>query len=185
MQTKSIALTIVFAAIAIALNPAFSRIAIPAPFFPFISYQIWEIPIVTAFMIIGPKHGVLAAIINGAILFAFFPGVVSLGDVLACLSMLLGIFVVTNVITRNNPAQETRYTARSIASYTVLGVIFRISIMAVLDYVFLLRPIAGVSVDEAAVLAMIPLIAIFNLTQPLYTVPIGCFIAKTVGKSLK
>ncbi len=73
MQTKSIAAVAVFAAVAIALNPAFSRIAVPAPFFPFISYQIWEIPIVTAFMMIGSRYGVAAALINGLDPLCFLP----------------------------------------------------------------------------------------------------------------
>ncbi len=81
--------------------------------------------------------------------------------------------------------KESRYASKSILSYVALGIVFRILIMAVLDYAVLLRPIAGVSVDEAAVIAMIPLIALFNLTQPLYTIPVGTFIAKTIGKRLR
>ncbi len=182
--TRSIAITVVFAALAIALNPAFSRIAIPAPFFPFISYQIWEIPIVAAFLMIGPKYGTFAALISGAILFAFFPGVVSLGDVLACLSVLSGIYCY-----QTHRSQKTttgyRHGKRAIISYVALGTIFRVLIMAVLDYVFLLRPIAGIYLEESLVIASILLIAVFNATQPLYTIPLGYAIARTISKNVK
>jgi riboflavin transporter FmnP len=159
-------------------------IAIPAPFFPFISYQIWEIPIVVVFLMIGPKYGTFAALISGAILFAFFPGVVSLGDELACLSVLSGIYVAAKLIARKKPQQETDHGKRAIVSYVALGTIFRVLIMAVLDYVFLLRPIAGIYLEESLVVTSI-LIAVFNATQPLYTIPLGYAIARTISKNVK
>ncbi len=57
MDTKKLTLTIVFAALAIALNPALAGLAIAAPFAPQLFYQIWEIPIVTALLIVSPLSG--------------------------------------------------------------------------------------------------------------------------------
>jgi riboflavin transporter FmnP len=53
MNTKTLALTIVFTALTIAINVAGPKI--PAPFAPFLQYQLWEIPIVIAFLSIGIK----------------------------------------------------------------------------------------------------------------------------------
>jgi len=74
MNTKTLALTIVFAAVTVALNPAFTNIAFPAPYAIFLYYQIWEIPIVAAFLIGGPKTGVFISILNTVVLLAVFPG---------------------------------------------------------------------------------------------------------------
>ena len=51
MNTKTVATIAVFSALAIALN--LSPFKIPAPFAPFLIYQIWEIPIVAAFLLFG------------------------------------------------------------------------------------------------------------------------------------
>jgi riboflavin transporter FmnP len=185
MDTKSIALTAVFAAITVALNPAFSKIAVPAPFFPFLSYQIWEIPIVVAFLLIGYKSGVAVTLINGAILLSFLPNVITFGDVVACLSMLLGIYLAYRLITRKVPKEETLSRRKSVLSYTALGIVFRILIMVIFDYTLLRYPIIGLNLPESIIIAIIPPIALFNATEPLYTIPLGYFIAKTVGKNLK
>jgi hypothetical protein len=34
-------------------------------------------------------------------------------------------------------------------------------------------------------MAITPLIALFNATEPLYVIPLGYFTARTVGKNLK
>ena len=73
MNTKTLALIIVFVALATALNIAGPKI--PAPYAPFLFYQLWEIPIVLAFIAIGPKVGIAVTVINTLILFAVFnPG---------------------------------------------------------------------------------------------------------------
>jgi hypothetical protein len=51
MNTRAIAITIAFAALAVVLSPAFSGIAIPAPYLPYLAYQVWEIPVVVAFFL--------------------------------------------------------------------------------------------------------------------------------------
>jgi hypothetical protein len=55
MNTRAIAMTIAFAAVTIVLNPAFSGIAVPAPFLPYVSYYIWEIPIIAVLFLVGLK----------------------------------------------------------------------------------------------------------------------------------
>jgi hypothetical protein len=51
LNTRAIALTIVFAALSIALTP----VAIPAVYMIGFFYRFWEIPIVAAFLLLSPK----------------------------------------------------------------------------------------------------------------------------------
>ena len=95
MNTKKLALTIVFAALTVALNPAFTYIAFMAPYAPGLIYQIWEIPIVVAFLIIGPIAGIAISLLNTVVLLAVFPGILPTGpfyNLAATLSMQVGIF---------------------------------------------------------------------------------------------
>ncbi len=81
MNTKKLSLTIVFAALAIALNPTFTYISLNFPFAQGLIYQIWEIPIVVAFLIISPVAGLGVSLLNTAVLFAIFPGALPTGPV--------------------------------------------------------------------------------------------------------
>lgn len=185
MDTKTIAITAVFAALTVALNPAFSRIAVPAPFFPLLSYQIWEIPIVVVFLLIGRKAGVAIALINGAISISFLPNMLTLGDVLACLSMLLGIYLASELITRKVPRGVIASGRKSVLFYTAFAIVFRILIMAIFDFSLLRYAILGPSLPETVIIAIIPPIALFNATEPLYVIPISYFLARRIGANLK
>lgn len=191
MNTKTLALTIVFAAVTVALNPAISGMAVPAPYAGFLFYQIWEIPIVVAFLLIGPKYGAAISIVNTAVLLAIFPGASPTGpfyNLAACLSMLLGIDLAYKLISRKQKTENStfRYGTKLIAFSTVLGIIFRVAFMSVVNYVFLRYPPPfGYAMPEAAVVASLPLIGFFNATLALYTIPIALLIAKVVSSNLK
>src|SRR3990172_9055780 len=96
MQTKTLTLTIIFAVLTVILNPDISKISLPAPYAPFLIYQIWEIPIVAAFLLLNIKSAIAIAGLNAVVLLAIFPGASPLGlfyNLAAILSMLLGIYV--------------------------------------------------------------------------------------------
>src|SRR4030067_2759542 len=57
METRPVALPIVFSALAVALNP----IRIPTVYWPMWSYYVYEIPIVVAFLLLGPRIGIAVA----------------------------------------------------------------------------------------------------------------------------
>jgi len=98
LDSKSIAAIIVFTALTLVLN--LSPIKIPAPYAPFLIYQVWEIPIVAAFVLYGLKVGVPVAIINTLALLIIFPGALPTGpfyNLAAVLSMLFGIYIVQRV----------------------------------------------------------------------------------------
>jgi riboflavin transporter FmnP len=183
LNTKTLAAIVVFAALAIALN--LSPIKIPAPYAPYLIYQTWEIPIVTAFLLFGAAVGVLIAVVNTLALFAFFPGALPTGpmyNLAAVLSMLLGIGLTSIVLKKRFATHETVVAAL----YTTSGVIFRTAFMDLVNYSLLrFPPPVGYGFDEAAVLASLPLVTIFNLTLALYTIPIGYSVARMLRSSLK
>jgi riboflavin transporter FmnP len=79
MRTKELTLTIIFAVLTIVLNPEISKIAFPAPYAPFLIYQIWEIPIVAALLLLSLRSAVAIAGLNAVVLFALFQGASPLG----------------------------------------------------------------------------------------------------------
>jgi riboflavin transporter FmnP len=186
MQTKTIALTAVFAALTIILNPTFTRIGVPAPYAPFLIYQIWEIPIVAAFLLCGVKSGVSISLLNTIVLVVLFPGALPTGplyNLAAVLSMLLGTYIAHKLLVRNPSKQKPR---TEIALATTLGITSRVALMTVVNYVFLrFPPPLGYAMPEEAILLMLPLIGFFNATLALYTIPIGYLIAKTIKSSIK
>ena len=187
MNTKALAASIVFAALTVALNPAISGIGVPAPYAPFLIYGLWEIPIVAAFLLLSPVSGILICLLNSVVLFAFFPGALPTGplyNLVAIFSMLIGVYIGRRFFTHGE-VQE-RAVLKIAAASTVLGMVLRIAVMTVMNYVTLRQgyPI-GFGMDELAILAFLPLAALFNGTTVLYTVPVGEFIVSVVKSRLK
>jgi riboflavin transporter FmnP len=194
MNTKTLAITIVFAAVTVALNPAISGIAVPAPYAPFLFYQIWEIPIVAAFVLISRKSGIAIAVLNALILFALFPGFLPSGpfyNLFAGLSTLAGIFIANIVLTRGaakdkKPNSNLQFKAKMITLSTALGIILRVGIMSLVNYAVLRYPYPiGYQLPEIVIIGYLPLIGLFNATLALYTVPLGYSIAKIINRNLK
>jgi len=195
MKTKAIALTIVFAALTVALNPELTKIFLPAPYAPFLLYQIWEIPIVAAFLLVSPKSGVAIAALNAVVLLAIFQGASPLGpfyNLAAILSMLLGIFVAHKLFAKRfSPERDStgtwKYNTTLAAAYTAFGIIFRVGFMGVVNYVTLrYPPPVGFSLPEISIVGYyLPVTSIFNATLALYTIPLGFFIAEVVRRNFK
>jgi riboflavin transporter FmnP len=188
MNTKTLALIVVFAALTIALNLEGPKIS--APFAPGVLwYQIWEIPIVVVFLLIGPKAGAGIAVLNTLILLAVFPGALPTGpfyNLIAVASMLLGIYVAYIIYTRGCPAEEIgnflRQHAKGLTiSITALGIIFRVAITTVSNY-FLLQqiPPIGFGSSPHAAIVFLPSSILFNATLALYTVPIAVLSVITI-----
>lgn len=182
MDSKTIAVVAVFAALTVGLN--LSPVKIPAPYAPYLIYQLWEIPIVAAFLLYGVRVGVGISIINTIMLLAVFPGALPTGplyNLAAVLSMLLGIYIIYRFATLNR-RRETMLTA----SFTTVGIIFRVGIMTIVNWTFLPHPPpVGFGMPLAAVTAALPFIGFFNATLALYTVPLGYFIARAVSYGTK
>ena len=189
MNTKDLAITIVFAALTVALNPGVvPATGVPAPYAPFLIYGLWEIPIVAAFILISPTSGILVSLLNAGVLFVFFPGPLPTGplyNLIALFSMLAGLYIARRYIIRENSNQQKVF--KIAAASTVLGIILRVTIMTVVNYITLQQPYPiGFDLEEMAVLVTyLPATALFNGTVALYTVPMGEFIADVIKSRLK
>jgi riboflavin transporter FmnP len=178
-NTKTISLVTTFTALTIVLNLS-SPVKIPFPPAPYLIYQIWEIPIVAAFLLYGIAVGTFIATLNTLVLLAVFPGMLLTGPLynfVAVISTLLGI-----AIPKIAKYNKRRYSdIKAVAVFTASGIIFRVAIMALVNWAFLrFPPPVGFNFPEEAVIASLPVIALFNATLALYTIPIGYAIAKTV-----
>jgi riboflavin transporter FmnP len=191
-NTKKLSLTIVFAALAIALNPTFTYISFAAPFAQGLIYQIWEIPIVIAFLIINPVAGLGVSLLNTAVLFSIFPGVLPTGPIYnlaATLSMQVGIFAAVAIGKRffcsKNPETNILTKAKWAAVATTTGILTRVLFMSVVLYYALPQPSPiGFSFPLDLTIGYLPFAALFNATLALYTIPIGWLIAHRVQKVL-
>jgi len=180
MESKRIAAIAIFTALSIAL--VLSPAKFPAPYAPFLKYQIWEIPIVAAFLLYGPSVGVATSIINTIVLLVVYPGDLPTGplyNLAAVLSMLLGIYIIHRFAAeRFSRRQETMLTALS----TALGSIARVGVMSIVNWAFLRYPYpVGFSIPVEALTAMLPIIGLFNATLALYTIPVGYFVSRAVS----
>ena len=180
MNTKRLTLIIVFIALTVALNVAGPKI--PAPYAPFLIYQIWEIPIVVAFLAMGPKVGVAITVVNSLILFAVFQGSLPSGpfyNLIAVLAMLLGIYIPYKIVSRGNSKEslgsvlQKHLKSISVAT-TALAIVLRIAVTTPTNYVALQLPYPfGFGLNSSGSVALLPPIALFNATVTLYTVPIA------------
>ena len=187
MDTKKLTLTIVFAALAVALNPAISKIGVPAPYAPFLIYGLWEIPIIAAFLLIGPKSGIAVTILNAIVLFAFYPGPLPTGPLynfIAIISTLSAVFLAYKFLSRDT--QNAKSQAILVTVSTALAIVFRVVVMTLTNYVTLRYgyPI-GFSMPEAAVVGFLPAGALFNGTVVLYSIPIAYMITRAVKNNVQ
>jgi len=185
MKTRTIATIVVFAALSIALN-LLSPIRIPAPYAPFLIYQIWEIPIVAAFLLYGALAGSMIAVLNTVVLLAVFPGELPTGpfyNLAAILSMFLGIIVAQKISERYPDSFGDTSLGIMVTS---AGIFLRTVAMALVNWVFLrFDPPVGFSLPETAILAYVPLVILFNATLALYTIPSGYVLAKAVKSGME
>jgi riboflavin transporter FmnP len=187
MNTQAITVTAVLAAVAVVLNPAVTGIGVPAPYAPFLIYQLWEIPIVVAFLLLGPKYGISISVLNAVVLLGVFPGALITGpfyNLAANLSMLAGIYLIHGHMKPRTAEVENSNAKREallIGISTALGIVMRVGVMTLVNYFALrLPPPIGYSLPEPLILVYLPLIGVFNATLALYTIPIGHVIADAV-----
>lgn len=189
-RTVRLALIGVFAALAIALNVAGPKI--PAPYAPFLFYQVWEIPIVFAFLAIGPVEGIAVTVINTLVLFAYFQGPLPSGpfyNLIAVFSMFIGIYVPYKLATRKCPAENLSSYLKShlkviTISATAMGICTRVLITTFVNYFAVQQPFPlGFSYTQPAALAFLPLSALFNASVAFYTIPIAVGITAAVAKA--
>jgi len=181
---RKITAVAVFAAIAVFLN--MSPLKIPAPYAPYLIYQVWEVPIVVALLLYGPKIATLTSIINTLVLLVVFPGALPTGpfyNLAALLSMLMGICIYRKIFPRS---LESKRKPLALAASTAFGVTTRVAVMTVFNWACLpQQPPIGFGMPMVVVIAALPVIGFFNATLALYTIPLGYFVAKAVLSGTK
>jgi riboflavin transporter FmnP len=191
-NTKTLGLIIVFAALAIVLNLYGPKI--PFPMTEFLWFQLWEIPIVVAFLLIGPKTGLAVAGLNTLVLFAFFQGGLPSGPIYnlaAVLSMMLGVYLPYLIATRkcrteNIGAYLKKHILVLTVTATALGIVLRVAVMSIINYVALQQVYPfGYQFPEPAALAFVPIVAIFNAIIAAYTIPIAIAITIALLSRIK
>ena len=183
---------IIFTALTIAINIAGPKI--PAPYAPFLQYQLWEIPIVIAFIAIGIKEGLFISVVNALVLLVYDPGPILMGPFsifLAVLSMMLGFFIPYTLATRGIKIGNIKEMAKQkitllIVSTTAVAIMVRVAVMSVTNYFALPQtaPI-GLSIPLPDTVLILPLIAVFNASVAAYTIPIALGIAITISSRFK
>jgi riboflavin transporter FmnP len=190
MKTKTIGIIIAFTALTTVLN----YIPIPVPFLPNYSYQLGDIAIVTAFLLFGPKYGVSVSFLNMFVSMTILFGPGSFVGppyyFISVLAMLTGVYASEKLVIWRRFPLKTHSTAKPALFATILSVLSRTLIMLPLDYFlygFLVSIVSGFSISQsyAIVIAVMPLIILFNITVPLYVIPTSYFIREKVAKGLK
>lgn len=173
-RTLRIAIVSDLAALSVLLN---QTIDIPAPYAPFLKYELWEIPIVVAFLISGLYTGLFVAVINSLVIEFTRSGIPSgpWFNFAAILSMMLGIHLIERI------GKWKSINKYLISFATITGITTRTVIMTFVNLTLLpLSYPIGFSLPYKAVIAILPLIAFFNATVAVYTIPISYIIAKAL-----
>jgi len=183
-------MTIAFAAVTVVLNPAISGVGVPFPPLHSLIYNVWEIVIIAAFLLMGFKSGISVALINAVFLFAVFPGptksIYALGNTVAVSSMMVGIFFANKLITQRGNQEKSPIGVRKITLSTILAIILRVMVMAPIMYAILHYGVLAPKIPDSYIITVVlPLQAVYNITIVLYTIPIGYFLAKAVSRNLK
>lgn len=188
MESKVVAIVIVFAALTIVL----SAIKIPTIFWPQQNFRLWEIPIVTAFLLFGFRVSFPAAIIGIAGQTALFIGPAGILEapwgIIVVLTMFLGLYLAKKLSQRRLAQMKGISGIMPVVLFTSFCIIVRTSIMLPVDYAIyssILPIVIGVNIPDAYIIGLMPFTFLFNVLVPLYTVPASYLLAKTIANNVK
>ena len=180
-RPRRLSLIALFTALAVVLNLA---VAVPAPYEPFLFYEVWEVPILLDVLILGFWDGATVAVLNTLLLEAYRPGalpVAPLYNLIAQLSMFAGVLPVDRIARRRG--WEGR---KLVPAATAAGSALRTGVMTIVNGIILPLPYpvgfgSGLfPITPADVPGLLVPIGIFNFTIALYTVPLAYSLARAV-----
>jgi uncharacterized membrane protein len=189
MNSKTLGLVIAFTALATTLN----LIRIPIPYLPTHSYQLGDIILVIAFLLFGIKIGLTIAVVNMFTSMAIYPNPVGIIGapyyLFSVLTMVLGVYIFGRVL-KPRIQNKPFFKAKSATLSTVCAVLTRTLLMLPMDFLvfpYLVFIVSGLSISEAfnSVLMAMPAIILYNITVPMYVIPISYLVAKKVSVHLK
>jgi riboflavin transporter FmnP len=190
MKTKSIALAITFAAVAIALT----AIKIPTLFYPGGFFRFSQIPIMVAFLLFGFRVGALVGFVTLIGQIAVFPSganaifIAYPMEFLSSLLMMAGMYFSKRLI-NSDDSGKTSFFKKPMMGLTIFATLFRGSIMPFVDYIVVFQVLVPLvmQIDPPAayVVGLVPSFIVYNLIVPLYTIPAAYVVAKRASRSLK
>ncbi|MEJ2244337.1 MAG: hypothetical protein P8X87_07435 [Candidatus Bathyarchaeota archaeon] len=182
MNTKVIGVIVTFSALTIIL----SQIRIPLPFPPpGFSYQLYQIPIVIAFLLIGPKYGFIVALLNMLVNMLIPTGPLGvLGPpfmFLVTLSLLLGIYVASKISEFRGFNNDKNIGWKKITIFSLVATGFRAIFVLPVDFFvfgYFLSMALGMTVSDAFAYAygIMGGIVIFNLIVAIYVSVVSYFV---------
>jgi len=180
-RSRRLSLIALFTALAVVLNLV---VAVPAPYEPFLFYEVWEVPILLAVLVLGFWDGTTVAVLNTLLLEAYRPGalpVAPLYNLAAQLSMFAGVLPV------DRGARKRGWEGRRVVLVaTASGAVLRTAVMTIVNGIILPLPYpvgfgSGLfPITQADVPGLLAPIGAFNFTIALYTVPLAYTLARAV-----
>jgi len=180
-QSRRLSLIALFTALAVVLNLV---VAFPAPYEPFLFYEVWEVPILLGVLILGFWDGTTVAVLNTLLLEAYRPGalpVAPLYNLDAQVRMFAGVLPV------HKAARKRGWEGRKLVPVaTAAGAALRTAVMTVVNGIVLPLPYpvgfgSGLfPITQADVPGLLVPIGVFNFTIALYTVPLAYTLARAV-----
>ena len=180
-RSRRLSLIALFTALAVVLNLV---VAVPAPYEPFLFYEVWEVPILLAVLVLGFWDGTTVAVLNTLLLEAYRPGalpVAPLYNLAAQLSMFAGVLPV------DRGARKRWWEGRRVVLVaTASGAVLRTAVMTIVNGIILPLPYpvgfgSGLfPITQADVPGLLAPIGAFNFTIALYTVPLAYTLARAV-----
>jgi len=180
-RSRRLSLIALFTALAVVLNLV---VAVPAPYEPFLLYEVWEVPILLAVLVLGFWDGATVAVLNTLLLEAYRPGalpVAPLYNLAAQISMFVGVLPV------DREARKRGWEGRKVVPVaTAAGAALRTAVMTVVNGIVLPLPYpvgfgSGLfPITQAEVPGLLVPIGAFNFTIALYTVPLAYTLARAV-----
>jgi len=187
LEAKAVGIVIAFAALTIVL----SAVKIPTIFWPQQNFRLWEIPIVTAFLLFGFRVGFSAAVIGIAGQTALFVGPAGILEapwgIIVVLTMFLGLYLAKKLSQSRFAHMRGITGIMPILFFTAFSIIVRTSIMLPVDYAIyssILPLVIGVNIPNAYIIGLMPFTILFNVLVPIYTVPVSYLLAKTIGNNV-
>jgi hypothetical protein len=184
MRAKAVGVTAAFTALASMLN----LVPIPTAYLFGYSYQLGDIILVIAFFLFGLKIGLATAVLNMAVTMALNPNLISVIGapyyMVSVLTMILGSYIALKII-KQRTLLKGYVEAKSAIYATFLAVATRTLIMLPLDlyaFKYLVAFVSGWSITASSesIAIALPLIILYNVTVPLYVIPISYYVAKHV-----
>ncbi len=180
-RSRGIALVALFTALALVLGLVPT---VPAPYAGFLFYEIWEIPVVVALLVLGFWGGATVAALNALALEIVNQGALPTGPIynlIAEVSMFLGLLAVQRV-----SSGKAWNKATVVIAATGAGALARTAVMTVVNGIVLPLPYpVGFNLPQEAVPSLLVLIGIFNFTITLYTIPLAYGVRRAIATRLR